>query len=99
MVTSEKISKLNIKLDYLDNAKSFLDIQKVPNSYRFHVLKGDLKNYFSYSIDMKYRIIFKYEDDNVHIVEISGLLAIHEFYGSKFANRIPVVQYIKPYDV
>lgn len=60
------------QLDYLDNAKSFSDIQKVPNSYRFHVLKGNLNNYFSYSIDMKYRIIFKYEDNNVHIVEITN---------------------------
>ena len=58
------------RLDFLDNVASLQDIKNSPRSYRFHSLKKDLIDFYSISINMKFRIIFKFENNNVYVVEI-----------------------------
>jgi len=57
------------KLDMLD-ASSSLDDLKSPPSNRLHKLEGDLKDFYSISINMKWRIIFKFEDGDALEVDI-----------------------------
>jgi len=42
----------------------------LPPSNRLHKLKGKLKAYWSVSINMKYRIIFKFENGQASAVAI-----------------------------
>lgn len=50
-----------IRLDYLDAASSLEDL-KIPPSNRLRRLKGELKNYYSMSINSQWRIIFRWTD-------------------------------------
>ena len=61
--------KGQIKLDILDAAISLEDL-KVPPGNRLHALTGDLSNYYSISLNMQWRIIFKWEDNNALNVKI-----------------------------
>ena len=58
--------------DLLDalNAISRVDDLKAPPSNRLHKLKGDLKDFWSISINNQWRIIFKWDDKNTIDVEI-----------------------------
>ncbi len=58
--------------DLLDalNAISRVDDLKAPPSNRLHKLKGDLKDFWSISINNQWRIIFKWDDKNAIDVEI-----------------------------
>lgn len=47
-------------------------------SLRLHKLSGELKNLWSISVDMKYRIIFKPLEDGVILFISIGLHAIYE---------------------
>jgi proteic killer suppression protein len=63
--------KGQMKLDLIDSAMNLEDL-KVPPGNRLHLLKGDLTGYQSISINMKWRIIFKWNNgnaDNVQIVD------------------------------
>lgn len=42
---------------------------RIPN-YRLHALKGDLKGCWSVTVRANWRIIFRFEDDNVYDVEL-----------------------------
>jgi proteic killer suppression protein len=42
---------------------------RIPN-YRLHALKGELKGYWSVTVKSNWRIIFRFEDGNVHNVEL-----------------------------
>lgn len=57
------------RLNYLNAAISRQDLQ-VPPSNRLHALKGNLKGYYSISINMQWRIIFKWQDGNAYEVKI-----------------------------
>jgi toxin HigB-1 len=58
--------------DLLDalNAIAKVDDLKVPPSNRLHKLKGDLKDFWSVSINSQWRIIFKWDNKNATDVEI-----------------------------
>ena len=56
-------------LDQLDAAAAIGDMS-LPPSNRLHKLKGKLKGYWSVSINMKYRIIFKFDNGRATDVEI-----------------------------
>lgn len=56
-------------LDQLDAATIVGDMA-LPPSNRLHKLKGKLKAYWSVSINMKYRIIFKFENGQASDVAI-----------------------------
>ncbi len=59
--------------DLLDvlNATTRLDTLKVPPSNRFHALKKDLVGFYSVSINVQWRIIFKWIDANADDVQIT----------------------------
>ena len=52
-----------------------LDVACSPESmrlpqYRLHSLKGNLKGYWSVTVRANWRIIFRFENGNVHDVEL-----------------------------
>jgi proteic killer suppression protein len=57
------------RLNYLNAAINLQDL-RIPPSNRLHPLKDDLKGYHSISINMQWRIIFKWKDGNAHQVKI-----------------------------
>lgn len=59
--------------DLLDaiNAITSLNDLKSPPSNRLHKLKGDLKEYWSVSINSQWRIIFKWDETKANNVEIT----------------------------
>ena len=48
-------------LDQLDAAVTAADL-RLPKSNRLHRLKEDLKDFWSVSVNMQYRIIFRFKD-------------------------------------
>jgi len=60
-------AKLRIQLAALDNAKDVADIA-VP-SWRMHGLSGNLKGYFSISVDENWRLTFKFEKGDVEVLD------------------------------
>lgn len=57
------------KLEYLDLAVR-LDDLKVPPSNRLHALSADRKGQHSISINMQWRICFRFEDGDAYEVEV-----------------------------
>ncbi|OYZ13512.1 MAG: plasmid maintenance system killer family protein [Bdellovibrio sp. 28-41-41] len=59
--------------DLLDaiNAIARVDDLKVPPSNRLHKLKGNLKDFWSVSINSQWRVIFKWDGQNAIDVEIT----------------------------
>lgn len=57
------------KLAYLNAAVSLRDLQ-IPPSNRLHQLQGDLKGYYSVSINLQWRIIFLWDNGNASEVKI-----------------------------
>lgn len=62
-------SKIHRMLDLLNNI-SKLDTLLVPRSNRLELLRGDLAGYYSIRINKKYRIIFKWDGEDAHSVDI-----------------------------
>lgn len=62
-------SKARIKLARLAAATSLTDLQDLPGN-RFEMLKGDRKGQYSIRINDKYRICFRWVDNDAHDVEI-----------------------------
>lgn len=59
------------QLDQLNAAAAVGDM-KLPPSNRLHKMKGQLKEWWSVSINMKFRIIFKWLGTDAHEVEINN---------------------------
>jgi toxin HigB-1 len=57
------------KLEYVDLA-TCLDDLRVPPGNRLHALEGDRRGQHSISINDQWRICFRFEDGDVHDVEI-----------------------------
>ncbi|MFW6145560.1 MAG: type II toxin-antitoxin system RelE/ParE family toxin [bacterium] len=57
------------KLRMLNNSQDLNDL-KIPPSNRLEKLKGQEKNYYSIRINDQWRIIFKWENNHAHEVEI-----------------------------
>ena len=57
------------KLDYLNNARDLNDL-KIPPANRLEKLQGDLKEYYSIRINKQYRVIFRFEQNNVYDISI-----------------------------
>lgn len=64
-------SDAQVRLDQMDMAKTLADL-RLPPSNRLHPLKDDLKGFHSISINMKYRIIFRFEGGDCYDVEITN---------------------------
>ena len=57
------------KLRMLNNSFNLKDLT-VPHSNRLEKLSGKFKDFYSIRINDQWRIIFKWKDANVHLVEI-----------------------------
>jgi len=57
------------KLRMINNAQNINDL-RIPPSNRLEKLIGDLKDFYSIRINRQWRIIFEWQDDNAHEVEI-----------------------------
>ncbi len=57
------------RLSYLAAAIDLQDL-RIPPSNRLHPIKDDLKGYHSISINMQWRIIFKWQNGNAYDVKI-----------------------------
>lgn len=66
-INSEHVKKLRLLLANL-NACSDLHEMNVPG-YRFHKMKGKEKEYYSLTISGNWRIIFKFDGENVRDVD------------------------------
>lgn len=66
---SSIVKRALIKLTKLNAAQKLEDL-KDPKSNRLHELKDDLAGFYSISIDMQYRIIFKFKNGNAYEVDI-----------------------------
>ena len=59
--------KLRMRLIAMDTAISIEDIN-LPG-FRLHPLKGDRKGLWAIDVSKNWRITFKYQDGNVHVVD------------------------------
>lgn len=59
-----------VKLDALNSAADILDLRSPPGN-RLEILKGKrLKGLYSIRVDSKWRIVFRWEDNNAHDVRL-----------------------------
>lgn len=64
---SIQLEKIRRILTVLDTIKTLEPVRQIPG-YKLHSLSGDLKGYWSISITGNYRIIFRFENENVYDV-------------------------------
>ena len=57
------------KLDMLNAAYRLIDLREPPGN-RLESLKGDLAGYYSIRVNEQWRIVFRWEDSNVHGVSL-----------------------------
>jgi toxin HigB-1 len=57
------------KLDYINSATTLNDL-RVPPANNLEKLQGDLDGFYSIRINIQYRIIFRFENENVYDVQI-----------------------------
>ena len=57
------------KLRMLNNSQNIADL-RIPPSNRLERLKGKTKDYYSIRINDQWRIVFKWQNDHAHEVEI-----------------------------
>jgi proteic killer suppression protein len=63
-IHAKKIRSILVALNIMKN----LEPLQAP-SYKLHPLKGDLKGLWSITVQANWRITFKFEDENVYIVD------------------------------
>ena len=68
LVRSDLHDRVEVMLAQLDVASS-PEAMRLPQ-YRLHALKGKLKGYWSVTVRANWRIIFRFEDGDVHDVEL-----------------------------
>jgi proteic killer suppression protein len=64
---SAHVEKIRRVLTALDAAKT-VDVFRAIPGYRLHQLTGDLKGFYSITITGNYRVVFRFEDENAHLV-------------------------------
>lgn len=58
------------KLDMLDAAYRLNDLREPPGN-RLEALKGDLAGYYCVRVNDRWRVIFRWEDNNAHDVSLT----------------------------
>ncbi|MDR1326927.1 MAG: type II toxin-antitoxin system RelE/ParE family toxin [Heliobacteriaceae bacterium] len=66
-IQAQHRDKLEIILAILNRAKYIEDLNI--NMFNLHPLKGDLKGLWSIKVNGNWRITFKFEDENVYVVD------------------------------
>lgn len=61
-------NKLRILLAAINTATTANDLRNPP-SWRLHKLSGDLKDYWSLTVNGNWRVIFKFEEGDAYIVD------------------------------
>ena len=64
---ANQLAKLSRLLDALDAVSSEEDIKQLGSG--IHKLTGNLKEFWSIKVTANYRIIFRFEDGNIHDVD------------------------------
>jgi len=64
LIRTDLVDRVEVMLAQLDVAAT-VEAMRIPN-YRLHALKGNLKGYWSVTVKGNWRIIFRFEDGNVH---------------------------------
>lgn len=65
------LTKALVKLAMIDSSENIDDL-RIPPSNRLHKPKGGRKEEYSISINDKYRICFKWDNNNAYDVEINN---------------------------
>lgn len=63
-----QVDKIRRILEALDTIKNLEPLRHIPG-YRLHALAGKLKGFWSISVTGNYRIIFRFENENVYDVD------------------------------
>ena len=71
ILSASLLEKALIKLAMIDASENVDDL-RIPPSNRLHKLKGGRKEEYSISINDKYRICFKWDNNNAYDVEINN---------------------------
>lgn len=66
-IQPQHVVKIRLILTRLEAATN-PEIMQVPG-YQLHALTGNLKGYWSVKVDKNYRIIFRFESENVYDVD------------------------------
>ncbi|WP_137719534.1 type II toxin-antitoxin system RelE/ParE family toxin [Methylobacillus flagellatus] len=61
-------SKLSIQLTALSVAESPDDL-RVPVAWRLHALSGNLQDYWSLTVNGNWRLIFRFDDKNIELLD------------------------------
>lgn len=67
-VSADQVRRIQAILAHLDEAKHPNDLA-LPG-YRLHPLRGDLRGYWSVTVRANWRIIFRFEKDDVFNVDL-----------------------------
>lgn len=65
---AEQVDKIRRILSALNSAKTLDPLRAIPG-YRIHALTGDLKGHWSITVTGNYRITFRFEDQDVYVVD------------------------------
>ena len=68
LIRSDLHDRVEVMLAQLDVARS-PEAMRLPH-YRLHALKGQLKGYWSVTVKANWRIIFRFEGEDVYDVEL-----------------------------
>ena len=66
-INPQHADKLSRQLSFLDNATKPQDVDVI--GWKLHPLTGDLMGYYSISVNGNWRLIFKFSNENVEIVD------------------------------
>jgi proteic killer suppression protein len=64
---AEQVEKIRRILMALDTINTLEPLRQIPG-YRLHALIGNLKGFWSVTVTGNYRIIFRFEKEDVHLV-------------------------------
>ena len=68
-LSADLVEKIRLILAALDQAETIDDLNQP--SFRLHVLKGDLKGFWSITVRANWRIIFRFEGDGALDVDLT----------------------------
>lgn len=68
-IPTEVVALALVKLDMLNAAAALQDLRSPPGN-RLEALKGDLKGFHSIRVNDQWRLVFRWERNNVHDVRL-----------------------------
>jgi proteic killer suppression protein len=68
-LSADMVEKIKVVLAALDQAESIDDLNQP--AFRLHMLKGDLKGFWSVTVRANWRVIFRFEDGSALDVDLT----------------------------